>query len=263
MYAEFGILRERQNNLYFSEYENDSGRFHFHSQMELYFIDDGEMEVFINNQRRVLKKGEMSVSLGYDAHGYKTVNYSKSSVLIIPAYMCEEFYTAIDHKKIINPFICDVQTVQKMKACFHEIKSESGNAIKQLGYIYIILGILLESVCFQPACDKIESELSSKILLYIHDHYKQDITLATLSAKFGYSPSYISRYFKSCFHIGLNQYLSIIRLKNAVMLMLENKYSMTYCALESGFNSMRTFYRTFYKEFACSPKEYLEKKKTI
>ena len=53
------------------------------------------------------------------------------------------------------------------------------------------------------------------------------------------------------------KYLTIVRLKNALMLMYEKKHSITYCALESGFSSVRTFYRAFSEEFACSPKEYI------
>jgi AraC-like DNA-binding protein len=71
----------------------------------------------------------------------------------------------------------------------------------------------------------------------------------------------MSRYFKSNFNITLVKYMTIVKLKNAIMLMHENKYGTTYCSLESGFSSMRTFYRAFYNEFGCSPKEYFEAKR--
>lgn len=258
MQAKFGIERERHNKLYYKEYNNDKGAFHFHSQIELYFVDDGEMEVFVNNQRKILKKGEMSVSLSYDAHAYRTVNYSKSSVLIIPPYICEDFISAIKHKRVVNPFICDSDTVKQIKACFNEIKKGNINEIKLLGYVYVILGIIMESICFETTEEVIEPELSSKILFYINENYKNNITLESIASNFGYSQNYISRYFKACFDIGINQYINIIRLKNALMLMHEKKYSITYCALESGFNSMRTFYRVFYNQFQCAPRDYFK-----
>jgi xylan 1,4-beta-xylosidase len=92
--------------------------------------------------------------------------------------------------------------------------------------------------------------------------YKNDKTIlqfhSQIAAHFGYSQSYISRYFKSCFNITLIKYLTIIKLQNAIMLMREGKHSATYCSLESGFSSMRTFYRAFYNEFGCSPGEFLK-----
>ena len=259
MRAEFGIKREKHNKLFYKEYTNDKGIFHFHSQIELYFVDEGEMEVIVNSQRKVLKGGEMSVALSYDAHAYKTPESSKSSVLIIPPYLCEEFISAIKSKRVVRPFICNPETVRKIKGCIAEIKEDNLNEIKLLGYVYVILGIVMENIGFETSETAIDPQLSSRLLFYLDENFKDNITLDSLAAAFGYNPSYLSRYFKSCFHVGINQYLTIIRLKNALMLMHENKHNITYCAMESGFNSMRTFYRVFFNEFQCSPKEYLTK----
>ncbi len=258
MHANFGIERERYNKLFYKSYQNDKGALHFHSQIELYFIDEGQMEVFVGGQQRLLEKGEMSVALSYDAHAYRTPKASRSSVLIIPPYMCEEFIATVRHKRVLTPFICDREAVSRIRRAYDALTDPSTNEILRLGYIYVILGHLLDSMCFTSAEDALDPELSSRLLFYMNEHFRLDISLTSLSSAFGYSPSYISRYFKSCFHIGINQYLSVIRLKNAIMLMHENKHSITYCALESGFRSMRTFYRVFFQEFGCSPKEYLK-----
>jgi AraC-like DNA-binding protein len=115
----------------------------------------------------------------------------------------------------------------------------------------------MESLSFEPISTSIEQQLSSRILFYVNENYKNDISLGSIAAYFGYNPSYISRYFRSCFNVGLNQYITLVRLKYAIILMTESQNSVTYCAFESGFNSMRTFYRAFYNEFKCTPKEYL------
>ncbi|MBQ9964301.1 MAG: helix-turn-helix transcriptional regulator [Clostridia bacterium] len=257
MQPEFGVKRERQNHLFYQQYENDSGAFHFHSQIELYFVDDGEMEVVVGNQQRVLTKGQMSVAFSFDAHAYKTPVQSKSSVLIIPPHLCEEYVKVMRHKRIANPFITDEETVKRIRAYYDEILKGTPNEITLLGYLYVILGIVMEHVGSQVSESEVEPELSARLLWYMNDHYQKDVTLPSLATVFGYSQSYLSRYFKSCFHIGINHYLTMLRLKNAILLMREEKHSITYCALESGFNSLRTFYRCFHKEFGCSPKEYI------
>lgn len=258
MRAEFGINREKNNTLFYNEYKNCYGRFHFHSQIELLFVDEGEMEILINNHEKTLKQGEMSVALSYDAHAYRTPESSYASLFIIPAYMCEEFINTIKHKRVTNPFITSTDAVRKIKECVSEINKIEKNDIKLTGYIYVILGLIMENIDFCPSKESINPELSANILFYINENFKKNITLSSIAIEFGYSQSYISRYFKSCFNIGLNQYITIIRLKNALLLMKEKKHSLTYCAFESGFNSMRTFYRVFYNEFKCSPKEYFK-----
>lgn len=257
MQAKFNEDRERHNKLFYKEYENDSCVFQFHSHIELYFVDDGEMDFVVNNHHRVLKAGQMSVALSYDSHAYKTPTYSKSSVFIIPVYMCEEFINATKHKKAAYPFITDLDTVKKIKECIDELKRDGINEVKQLGYIYLILGIIMESIFFETAQAPMDADLASRLLFYINENYKSEISLDTLAAEFGYNKSYISRYFKSCFSIGFNRYLTSLRLKCALMLMHEGHLSFTSCAMESGFTSMRTFYRTFFDEFGCSPREYM------
>ena len=47
------------------------------------------------------------------------------------------------------------------------------------------------------------------------------------------------------------------------MLLKDEKNTHTFCALESGFNSVRTFYRAFKKEFGCAPQEYVSKESKL
>lgn len=254
----FNAVRERDNKLFYKSYKNDKTVLQFHSQIELYFVDGGEMDFWVGGHYKRLSGGEMSVALSYDSHAYKTPLASESSVLIIPPYMCEEFINATKGKKATCPFITDKATVEKIKECYKEIKRPDIGRIEQLGYIYVILGIVMENVFLEVTGEGDDPTLSSKILFYINENFKNGVTPSQIAAHFGYSQSYISRYFKSCFNITLIKYLTIIKLQNAIMLMREGKHSATYCSLESGFSSMRTFYRAFYNEFGCSPGEFLK-----
>ncbi|MBQ8320770.1 MAG: helix-turn-helix domain-containing protein [Clostridia bacterium] len=259
MKAEFGIKRENNNRLFYKSWTNDKGVYHFHSQIELYFVDDGEMEVVVNDRRAMLKKGEMSVALSFNPHGYRTPQSSASSALIIPTYLCEEFVLATRDKRVASPFIRDRGEVERIKGYYELIKREDTGEIERLGYIYVILGIVMKNLSFETVGDTMDAELCSKILIYINENYKNNITPASVSKHFGYSQSYISRYFKKSFGATLNKYLTVIRLKNVVLLMHEKKHNITYCAMEGGFSSMRTFYRAFYEEFGCPPKEYMKR----
>lgn len=259
MHAEFGLKRESDNNLFYKEWENDSGKFHFHSQIELYFVDEGEMEVTVGDLSKKLCAGEMSVALSFVPHGYFTPKASSSGALIIPTKFCEEFINETKDKRAVNPFITDKSTVEKIRIYARELTKEGINKIKRDGYIYIILGIVMDALCFEKTKEPLDSALSSRILFYINENYSSELSLDTLSAHFGYSRSYISRYFKARFNVTFNKYLRLIRLKKAIMLMKEEKNSITYCALESGFTSMRSFYRIFYSEFGCTPKEYAKR----
>lgn len=257
MKAVFGIEREKENKLQIIEYENGNGDFHFHSQIELCFVDEGRIEAFVNNKTKSLNANEMSIALGFDTHVYIPSNYAKFTVIIIPPYICENFLSFINNKKIANPFISDNKLTRKVKEYISKLKKEKNNEIKQLGYIYLILGLIADKLRFDESDEYEETQLLSKLLFFIHDNYTKNITLSSIANTFGYNASYVSGYFKSCLDIGISQYINILRLKNAIELMRTKKHSITYCALESGFSSLRTFYRVFKSEFNSSPMEYL------
>lgn len=256
----FRADREERNFLSYEFYKNDSSIFCFHSQIELYFVDEGEMDITINHSRKTLKGGEMSVALSFDAHTYSTPSSSKSSALFIPTYMCADFIEAVKNKRVSSPFICDREVVLEIKALAEKLCACKDNAIKAQGYIYLILGIIKENIFFEITQESIDADLSTKILMYINNHFTENISLSTLACELGYNASYLSRYFNACFRIGFNRYLSTVRLKNVLLLMNEKKYTLTYCVMESGFNSLRTFYRAFQAEFGCSPKKYMKEK---
>ena len=257
MNAVFRLEREKQNFLFYKEYQNDSSILGFHSQIELYFIDDGEMDITINSHHRRLIKGEMCIALSFDAHAYSTPSNSCSSVLIIPTYMCKNFIESIKDKRSVIPFICDKKVVFEIKKYVKKLIDCQENDIKRQGYIYVILGLVSENIFFESSTEHVDTTLSSKLLMYIENNYTENISLKTIATELGYNPSYLSRYFKACFKIGFNKYLTTIRLKNALILMNEQRHKLAYCALESGFNSIRTFHRVFYNEFKCTPKEYI------
>lgn len=261
MQAHFDIERERSREL-IKEVINDNidGNcpFNFHSQIELYFVEEGEIRAFINDHEKILKKGQMAIAMNYDAHLFRSIKNSKSSILIIPSEICNEFLQTTKGKHINSPFICDVDTVKKIKFYVDAIK-DGCNDIKLRGYLYVILGIVLDNIFITGTEKSFDTEFSSALLIYLNQNFRKKITLDTLSDKFGYSKSYLSRFFKKNFGICLNRYINILKLRHYLLLMQEKKHTNTYCAFESGFDSMGTFYRVFKQEFNSSPGEYFLK----
>ena len=258
MIPSLDLGREQCKQLVLVQRDNMNINFNFHSPIEICYVQKGALEVLINDQQTILYPGELSVALSYDAHCYHTVgDSSEALVMIIPTSMCMDFLAVIEKQRAINPFIRDKKATAKIMEYYAELKSDQSNKIKEIGYTNVILGIIMENVGFEAAMTEMNTHLSSRILMYINENYKDSITNASIAARFGYNPSYLSRYFKSCFHIGINQYVTLVRLKQFVILSNNSKKSVADCAYECGFSSLRTFYRAFYNEFKCTPKEFI------
>lgn len=261
MQANFNICRERDNQLRCWSYRNDRCVIQFHSLIEIYMVDEGEMEMMVGGKRAILKAGELSVALSYDTHMYRTPTASRSSVILIPPHLCEEFVSLTKGKRIVDPFVRDPEVYARLKHYYRALREEGVSEIRRTGYVYVVLGILAECLTFEDVSAPADTGLASRILFYIAENFRSEITPSSVAKEMGYSQAYLSRYFKSCFGITMGSYLMMMRLKNALMLLREGKHEITYCAMESGFTSMRTFYRAFHEEMGCSPKEYMERQK--
>ncbi|MBQ8850750.1 MAG: helix-turn-helix domain-containing protein [Clostridia bacterium] len=261
MQGYFNLSRETQNQIAYGRVHDPNVDVHFHSQIELYIILSGKIEVLINDKRRLLQKGDISVSLSYDAHGYRSVESSEALYLIVPTDLLSDFSHIIADKQLGEPFTDDPETYKKVLDAMENIL-RSQNDLTLRGYIYIIFGAILDLATLEDRQNVRETRFGADILIYISRNFREDLTLSSLAERFGYNPSYLSRYFREAFGISFSQYLSTLRLREAVLLLRSGEHSVTECALDSGFGSTRSFYRAFYEEFKCTPKEYLKDERT-
>jgi two-component system response regulator YesN len=105
--------------------------------------------------------------------------------------------------------------------------------------------------------EKNEEDFTTKIVEFIHEHYQENLTLTSLSQKFGYSPNYFSGLFNRYLGTGVSQYLNSVRIQKSIALLQEK--SVEEIAHACGYNSPQQYYLNFKKIHGCSPKEYLYK----
>ena len=258
MQAEFLLKTEKNSELTVTEVVNRTYRMHFHSNIELILVLDGELEVWINNHCRTLHAGEISVAWSYDAHGYRTPSHSVSLSFIVPPRYYSEFLPLLNSRHTNDPFLSNPQLFEKIHSWVRSAKSCDDELTKK-GFVYIILGTVLKSIRFENNENQTSPLLPSEALLYLNEHFREDITLNTVARDLGYHPNYLSNMFRNTLHIGFKQYLTLLRLREAVILMQGGDKSITDAAYESGFQSIRTFYRVFRAEFNCSPLEFIAK----
>ena len=186
----FRIDREVRNYISYENYNNDRSIFCFHSQIELYFVDEGEMDMSVNYHQQRLKAGQMSVALSFDAHKYSTPSVSKSSALFIPVHMCPDFIEGMKHKKTQTPFITDENVVKEIKKYAVLLSECKENSLKAKGYIYVILGMIMENLKFKQVDEIIDAKLSVMLLDYVNNNFAENITLHSTATEFGYNASY-------------------------------------------------------------------------
>lgn len=255
MYPSFHLLREKLNEIVCGRAVSPSVSPHFHSHIEIYAVLSGEIEILVNDRKKPVRAGELAVSLSYDTHGYRTPEAAEAVYLIVPVCFFEEFLPLIAERRLASPFINDPGTFETVVNAMERIGA-CGNDISRRGLVYVILGAVFDKMLPKDDAAQPQRGFSADILIFISERFRDELRLTDVAKEFGYSPAYLSRSFRKTFGISFLQYLTMLRLREAVLLLRSGK-TVTECAADSGFGSMRSFYRAFSDEYACSPREYL------
>ena len=122
-----------------------------------------------------------------------------------------------------------------------------------------IFHILLSESMATPACTTpppIKIRGFDFFTEYLAAHYKEHITLESVSKHFGFNPTYFSRMFAKKTGRNFNVYLSSLRLDHATHLLETTTSSIPDISEESGFSSSRAFIEMFKKVNELTPKQY-------
>ena len=98
-----------------------------------------------------------------------------------------------------------------------------------------------------------------EILGYINNHYFEELTLETVSAKYFLSTYYFSRTFKEATGFHFVEYLNNVRMKEAKKLLLHSGLTVNEVSTAVGFHSNTHFGRVFKQIVGCSPSAYKKK----
>ena len=226
-------------------YDDFSYVAHLHRDLELVYVEQGEITVTVESRTEAVRAGELALILPSQIHRYETVGHSRALVAVFAEDYVPEFIRA---------------TVRKSAASsvFSMPEEECGLLLRRLGTPG--QSRLALSACFSLACAAFleavplsdsENETKSslllhKILLYISEHYKENITLEGMARALGYESHYISR----CFHTHLSknfkEFVNEYRIQHAKRLIASpGRMTMTEIAFASGFQSVRNFNRVY------------------
>ena len=102
----------------------------------------------------------------------------------------------------------------------------------------------------------VDQEVITASMVYINEHYHEELSLDDVAAFAGFSRYYFSRSFKKQTGYFFKDYLCQKRLQVAMELLTRTELSMREVASRSGFGSVATFNRTFREKNGCTPSKY-------
>ena len=246
---------------------------HWHDELEIIYVKSGFLTVNISGENYIGKPGDAFVVSPGNLHfmGSQTGTVDYFTFLFPLKYIAFRTDDMLDDKLIeplnsghlmINPEIKDTvkeQCEQLAGVYAAEIDESESKITGQIKKKIILLqfihelwkkGFIVENDT--TGRNTVEKEMVS----YIQQNYTGKILLREFGEQFHLSEKYISRYFKEHFHITLSQYVTYLRLEHAKQMLQETDISVTEVAMQSGYQNISYFIRSFKKTYGVSPLKY-------
>ena len=246
---------------------------HWHDEFEIIYVRSGFLAVSISGESYIGKTGDAFVVSPGNLHlmGSQTGTVDYYTFLFPLKYISFRTDDMLD-EKLLEPLnsghlmICPRVKDTAKELCEQLIKiyeaknDESESKITtQVRTKIILLQFILE---MWKKGFVIENDTSGRntvekeMVSYIQQNFTGKISLREFGEQFHLSEKYISRYFKEHFHITLSQYVTYLRLEHAKQLLQDTDIPVTDVAMQSGYQNVSYFIRSFQKAYAVSPLKY-------
>lgn len=100
------------------------------------------------------------------------------------------------------------------------------------------------------------SYLIRNVIMYIHDHLEEELSLSVIAAYFQKNASFLSAQFGRETGESLTSYIHRVRIETAVRLFNTTGLSVTEVAFRVGIDNLRYFSRLFREQIGVTPREY-------
>lgn len=246
---------------------------HWHEEIEIVYVYEGPLYLTINNENFIGNKGDVFLVNAKEIHGmyvknphvrYGTLLFLPSSLLFSETdYATREYLQPLCRENMFFSHTINIASVsEKLFSIIMEILRLNKEEVPayQLGTKALLIQFLF--LLFENHLEQSytpmpkNSTLNREILSFINTHYTQNITLQEIADTFHMSYKYFSRYFKNTFHTTLSEYIMKLKLEKAQSLLSTTEISVTEISLQTGFNNISFFIRSFKKAFGLSPLQY-------
>lgn len=243
---------DEKSHLYFARYADGhydtySPLPHFHKSIELYVVTKGQYDINVGGDRRRIVAGEIAFVDRFVPHSSGKIEGVEAEVFVLVASADYFEGTPFLQKHTLPPFTPKKEGFDRI-ADFVRWAYTAGkmNEDATRGFVTLLLGLLRDYCGEIPRTGERHTRMLADVMSYIGEHYEEEITLATLSARFGYEPSYLSRLFNQTLGMNLREYLNRIRISAVKRMREQNPYlPMSLALYACGFRNENTFYRAY------------------
>lgn len=233
---------------------------HFHGAFEFVFQKDGEQEVLVGGEKRVMRGGDACFVNGFFVHSYFPKEPTNCYIIVANRDSFERIFRVYDGKKPPRFFRFENFALLDELYGFYQknFKNATNRQLNFDGLARILTAELAETVDFVDSDVAQRDSLICQLLVYAEENYGKDLSLCALAKKFGYSREHLSRVLHKYLAENWNGYVGRLRARRVEeTLGKEKNANVLDVAFACGFESANTFYRAYKKAFGHAPRQFL------
>ncbi|MBE6607531.1 MAG: helix-turn-helix domain-containing protein [Ruminococcaceae bacterium] len=229
--------------------ENLTFHAHMHRSFELIAVKTGEICLWVENEKYVLKRNDIALIMPNTVHRYLTPDFSRIVLAIFPVSYIPELYD--DTKK----GIMHVPYFSSEESFIDELYESQNDSFLFRSIIYKIAYFYKKNpeLCSDTARD---GSFAYAIASYFEKNCCSEMNEKMLANEMGYHPRYMSYLINQTFGVSFKQLLNEYRIRKASEMLQNEELNITEIYLAAGFTSQSTFNRNFKKIIGITPKEY-------
>lgn len=242
---------------------------HFHQEVELVYVMEGELRLYVMEREYHLKRGDICVINSNEEHRIETQGEITTAHFFITYSLIRSVYNGVSSFFFCNSTSEDDERYEKLRELLNQLlkrkmfcekeAEEEQHEYEYLSVFYKVLGYLTSNFIKKAKTDagmsmQQKSQMRTlQINEYIMNNYNQPISLKSLADTLYLSEGYLSRYFKKIYNMSFSAYLRQVRLSHAMSELLYTDKAILQIALDNGFSSISFFNKVFKEEYGKSP----------
>lgn len=231
---------------------------HWHEFYEIELIISGSGSYIIDGAEHKIEKNMLFFMTPVNFHKVIT-DGSQVITLMFMGEMCDsDMLFKLSSLFNSDSVMLSDADAQYLAAVMHELNIASSKNDDE--YSFYLLNSILGKICrIDNAHIHGYMTRVQKAMLYIQNHFRNDIGLSDIAEAAAVTPSYMSSIFSKECGINFKEYLSTIRYDYAKKLLEYSDMTVTDICFESGFCDYANFERHFKERFSVSPRQYRKK----
>lgn len=253
---------------------------HWHNTMELFYMESGYLEYNTPGGKFLFPEGSGGLVNANVLHMTKVCQKKKENIQLIhlfdPVFISGEKGSQIE-KKYVMPLITaphiemiplypdnpkQAELLKYIRSSFELNENAVGYELKlcqMLSDIWLEFLDIEQERLKEKIIEKKSNQQIKQMMVYIHEHYPEDLSVAALAETAFLSERGCYRVFQECLHMTPTEYMRNYRLQMAARKLMEGKETITEIGHSCGLGSGSYFGKVFKEYMGCTPLEYRKK----